>query len=237
MHIDVEVLKTFYATPLGTAVRRVLTHRVRARWRGLTGQTVIGLGYPCPYLGVFNEEAHAVVALMPAQQGALVWPRTGPVQSALVMEEQLPLADNSVDRLLAVHCLEVAERPAVLLREIWRVLAPEGRLLLLVPNRRGLWARFDATPFGYGRPYSRSQLERLLNDALLTPFEWKGALHMPPLGWSMIVRSAPAWERLGARLSPAFGGVMMVEARKEVMAPLAHGVPARSFGRLVTLPG
>ncbi|MGH7634944.1 MAG: methyltransferase domain-containing protein, partial [Gemmatimonadaceae bacterium] len=130
MHHDVGDLKEFYATALGQAVRRLLTHRIRARWRGLGGATLIGLGYASPYLGAFRGEVRRIGALMPEAQGALAWPTDAPVMSVLVEEDRLPLADGSVDRLLAVHCLEMAERGRPLLREIWRVLAPEGRLML-----------------------------------------------------------------------------------------------------------
>ena len=80
----------------------------------------------------------------------------------LVDETELPLIDEGADRILLVHMLEWSENPLELLRELWRVLAPNGRLLLIVPNRRGLWARVDTTPFGYGSPFSRSQLTKLL---------------------------------------------------------------------------
>jgi SAM-dependent methyltransferase len=163
---------------------------------------------------------------MPAGQGALVWPPTGDVVSVLVENEQLPLPDNSVDRILAIHCLETAERARPLLREIWRVLAPEGRVMMVVPNRRGVWARIDTTPFGQGQPYSRSQLERLLSDALFTPLDWSTALFLPPLDRRILLRSANAFERLGANVSPAFAGVIIVEARKEMVAPLGKAVPA-----------
>ena len=116
----------------------------------------------------------------------------------------LPLADASVDRLLGVHCLEASERVGPLLREMWRVLTPEGRLLLIVPNRRGIWARLDTTPFGHGRPYSRGQLERLLTDALFTPLEWTSALFMPPLDRQWLVRWATA---LRARRRAAVAGL------------------------------
>ena len=48
--------------------------------------------------------------------------------------------------------LEWSEKPRDLLRELWRVLAPNGRLLLVVPNRRGLWARVDTTPVRLWQP-------------------------------------------------------------------------------------
>ncbi|MGZ5889143.1 MAG: methyltransferase domain-containing protein [Hyphomicrobium sp.] len=237
MQLDAGDLREFYATAIGQAVRRLLTHRIRARWRGLHGATLIGLGYACPYLGAFRGEAQRIGALMPEAQGAIVWPRDAPVRSALVEEDHLPLADGSVDRLLAVHCLETAERVRPLLREMWRVLAPEGRLILVVPNRRGVWARLDKTPFGQGRPYSRRQLEALLIEALFTPSDWGGALYVPPVDLRVLLRSATAWERVGEALSPAFCGVIIVEARKELMAPIAKPAKARALRDFVTIGG
>ncbi len=233
MQLDVGDLQDFYATALGQTVRRLLTHRIRARWRGLHRSTLIGLGYATPYLGAFRGEAPRIGALMPESQGAVVWPRKGPVQSVLVEDVRLPLADGCADRLIAVHCLEVAEGTRHLLREMWRVLSPEGRLMLVVPNRRGVWARLDNTPFGQGRPYSRRQLEELLVEALFTPIDWSGALYFPPLGKRMLLRSATAWERLGAGISPAFSGVLIVEARKELMAPIGKAAKARTLRLLV----
>jgi SAM-dependent methyltransferase len=233
MQLDVGDLNEFYATALGQAVRRLLTHRIRARWRGLGGATLIGLGYAAPYLGAFRGEARRIGALMPETQGATVWPKNAPTLSVLVQEDRLPLADGSVDRLLAVHCLEMAERVRPLLREMWRVLSPEGRLMLVVPNRRGVWARLDNTPFGQGRPYSRRQLDALLTEAMFTPLDWSGALYMPPVGRRMLLRSGTAWERVGAVLSPAFSGVIIAEARKELVAPIGKPAKARALRGLV----
>lgn len=241
MHLDVAELRDFYARPMGQITRRVLTRRIRERWPNIKGQTLIGLGFVTPYLGVFRNESRRIGALMPASQGAIVWPAAGPVMSVLVDEERLPLPDNAVDRMIAVHCLEGAERVRPLLREIWRVLAPDGRLLLIVPNRQSMWARLDSTPFGHGRPYSRGQLERLLGDALFTPIDWTHALHMPPFERRFILRSAATFERLGARVTPTFGGVIIVEAKKEVMAPIRKGLKAGRAvevrGKLVTAQG
>ena len=237
MHFDVAELRDFYARPLGLTVRRLLAHRIRARWRRLGGETLIGLGFTTPYLGSFRGEVRRLGSFMPAAQGALVWPPTGPGMSALVEEDQLPLPDNSVDRLLAVHCLETADRVRPLLREMWRVLSPAGRLMMVVPNRRGVWARLDRTPFGQGRPYSRSQLDQLLSEAMFTPIDWSTALYVPPLDWRVNLRSAPAFERIGARISPAFAGVIIVEARKEIIAPIPTSRRSRALRRLVPVPG
>lgn len=238
MHTDVEDLRDFYATPLGQVARRLIGQRIRARWASARGLTVAGLGFASPFLGTYRAEARRIGAFMPAAQGAVVWPASGPVASVLVEERHLPLPDNTIDRLVAVHCLEQAERPGPLLREIWRVLAPEGSLMLVVPSRRGVWARLDHTPFGHGRPYSRGQLERLLTEALFTPVSWDNALHIPPVDRRfMLSRYALSWERLVGRLSPGFGGVIVVEAKKELMAPAGKVVRARAIGRLATVRG
>jgi SAM-dependent methyltransferase len=125
--------------------------------------------------------------------------------------------------VMLVHALEMSTDPAELLRETWRVLAGGGRLLVVVPNRRGLWARMDTTPFGHGRPYSRSQIMQLLRETWFTPTGWNEALYVPPFEGSLFLRSALAWERVGSTLASPFAGVHIVEATKQVY----RAIPAR----------
>ena len=109
-----------------------------------------------------------------------------------------------------------------------------GRLLVVAPHRRGIWARLDRTPFGSGRPYTMSQLSQLLRDELFTPVATGTALYVPPTRSRMVLRSARAWERVGTRWFPTVAGVVMVEATKQIYAkPVAARVPRR---RLVYTP-
>ena len=191
---------------------------------------MLGVGYATPYLGLFREEAERCLAFMPAAQGVVKWPTARPALSALVDELELPLPDAAVDRVLLVHALEMSQDATALLREIWRVLAPAGQLLAVVPNRRGLWARMDTTPFGHGRPYSRSQITHLLRDAWFTPVAWSEALYVPPIQRGWFLRSAVAWERTGATISAPFAGVHIVEATKQVYrAPFRRGARKRQL--------
>ncbi len=229
MSLDVVDLRIFYAQPLGTVARRFIGRGIRSRWNDTRGQRVLGIGYPTPYLGLFREEAERCLAFMPAAQGVVKWPSARPTLVALVDEFDLPLPDASVDRVLLVHALEVSDDATPLLREVWRVLAAGGRLMAVVPNRRGLWARMDTTPFGFGRPYSRSQVTHLLRETSFTPTSWSEALYMPPIARRWFLRSAFAWERTGATLSAPFAGVHIVEATKQVY----RAIPARQKRRLV----
>lgn len=227
MSYDVIDLRHFYAQPLGVVARRFISRGVRARWPDVHGQSVLGLGYAPPYLGLFREEAERCIAFMPAAQGVVRWPSARPSLAALIDDGELPLPDGAVDRVLLVHGLEMSNDGTALLREAWRVMAFGGRLLAVVPNRRGLWARMDTTPFGHGRPYSRSQITQLLREAWFTPTGWGQALYVPPIPRTWFLRSAGAWEGAAAILPAAFAGVYIVEAMKQVRRP----IPARRVRR------
>jgi SAM-dependent methyltransferase len=227
VYVDIVDLREFYASGLGSVARRLIVHRLRQLWPDLSGMCVVGLGYAAPCLGVFREEAERALAFMPAEQGVVNWPVGAPSAAALVDETDLPLGDGSVDRLLLAHCLEMSERPRDLMREAWRVLTPGGRLCVMVPNRRGLWARFEHTPFGHGRPYSRTQIVRLLRDTLFTPEAWGEALWVPPFRGRFMIRSAAAWERAGTFIKAMPPGVLLVEASKQLYA----AIPAKERSR------
>jgi len=218
MVLDVIDIRAFYTSPLGGIARRLIAQRIRSIWPNIKDMRLAGLGYAAPYLGMFEQEATLVAAFMPARQGVARWPAQGACLTALVEPDGLPLRDGSIDRLLIVHGIEMAENLPAMLNEAWRVLAPGGHLLMVVPNRRGMWARFDRTPFGHGRPFSRGQLIQLLRDAYLAPEFWTYALYMPPFNRSFLMRSAIAWERIGTWLWAGFGGVILVEATKQVYA-------------------
>ena len=227
MNLDVVDLRNFYGEPLGRIVRMLLRRRLRAMWPQVAGDRLAGIGYATPYLRPFRHEAERVFGLMPARQGVVNWPAEGPSATALVDDTNLPLPTSSIDRVLLVHLLEMVDNPAETLREIWRVMAPGGRLIAVVPNRTGVWARVESTPFGVGRPFSRGQLDKLLKESLFSPIDWQGALYTAPLSRRFLIKSAPAFERIGGTLWPALSGVTIVEATKQ----LYHGLPAISRTR------
>jgi SAM-dependent methyltransferase len=213
--------------------RHLIRRRIRAIWPDVAGETVLGLGYAIPYLRQFRDEAERVIAVMPAAQGVLHWPPEGRNLAALADQTELPLPDVSVDRVLLVHSLECVDHLDDMLREVWRVMSSSGRLLVAVPNRRGIWARTDRTPFGQGHPYSPPQLSRLMREHNFMPIQSRGALFMPPFRAGALLGSAPAWERVGKRWFPTFAGVILCEASKQIYAAPALRKRRR---RAVVLP-
>ena len=234
MWTDIIDLRDFYLSRLGRVTQRMIRRRIRLMWPDVSGYAVLGLGYATPYLHPFMEEAARVSAVMPRAQGVLHWPPEGARLVTLADETALPFADNSVDRILLVHALESSEHLRVMMREVWRILAGDGRLLAVAPNRRGIWARSGATPFGLGYPFTGSQLSRLLRDNMLTPLRSGTALFVPPLSSQMALAAAPAWEKLGERWFRGFAGVVLAEASKQIYAATPSAVASRRM--LAPLP-
>ncbi len=215
----------------------MISQRLRNFWPDVSGEVVLGLGFATPYLRQFTSKAERVISLMPAAQGVVHWPPEGPNAVGLVDETELPLPDYSVDRVLLVHCVENGDYLRDMMQEVWRVMKGEARLLVVVPNRRGLWARLERTPFGCGYPFSPAQISRLLRDNNFTPLRTGRALYLPPTKSSWLLRSAAAWERIGRRWVPHFAGVNVIEASKQVYAGTAvRAEPHRHRGAVVRFP-
>jgi len=226
--MDVIDLGEFYSSTLGQVARRLIAHRVRSRWKSLKGANVLGLGYANPYLDVWKNEAQSVFSFMPARLGATHWPHGKPGLTAMVEEACLPLQDSSIDFALLVHSIELTHHLPDMLNELWRVMSAQGKIVIIAPNRRGMWARFDNTPFGHGRPFTRSQVTQNLREAKFVPTGWSNAVFIPPLSHRFLLRSAPAIERTGMWVSPGFSGVLIVEATKQIYSiPKEPAVKAR----------
>ena len=235
MWTDVVDLHEFYRSHLGQIARRLIRERIRRMWPDVRNMSVLGLGYATPYLRPFLGEAERVTSLAPAQQGVMPWPSDEPGLVVLADETELPFADLSIDRLLIIHAAEYSEQLRSMMREAWRILSGNGRMLIIAPNRRGIWARIESTPIGFGHPYSSSQLKRMLRDCLFSPVQTEHALYMPPTKRRFILHSASAVEHIGDRFFHAISGVVMVEATKQVYAATTAFKPMQRRG-LINLP-
>ena len=213
MYLDVVDLRDFYAAPVGRMVERHLAPVIGGLVKVDAGTRVLGFGFATPYLGAIHG-AERVLAFMPAGQGVIDWPSGNGSATALVEEDSFPLPDSSIDLVILVHALEASARPHALMAELRRVLTGAGRIVIVAPNRQGPWARSDLSPFGFGRPYSRSQLRSLFAEAGFEAQSWTTALHMPPFTARLFPTTARMLDRLGRVVWPAFAGVIVVSAAK-----------------------
>jgi len=219
----------FYQTQRGSTAAAVLRDRMRAFWPDVRGLSVLGLGYPEPFLDLWQDDAYRCLAAIPA---ALAPAQDG--HACLVAEDRLPFPDLSFDRILMVHAVDAADDARRLLREVWRVLKDDGRILVVAPNRNGVWAHVETTPFGHGQPYSARQLAALLSAAMFRAERRDAALFVPPTNLGMVLRGWPMWEQVGHAVAQKLAGVTLIEAIKDAYAAMPTGAVAR---RTVLVPG
>ncbi len=221
---SIDELETFYASDIGRIVQAILSHYVQARWSNMRDFRVIGCGYAIPYMSSFETHAERVIAMMPKEQGATFWPQGKKNRVLLCENHHLPIENASVDRVFLIHHLEYSTDIRRTIREVWRVLKPNGRVLIVVPNRMGAWAHADWSPFGHGTPFTVSQIARALKDCRFVQNHHEGVLFMPPVPDSpVIMRSARLIEKLGRSILPFVAGVHMVEASKQIYATIDKG--------------
>jgi SAM-dependent methyltransferase len=232
---DVKRLIDFYKSPLGRVARQLLRDNVVRMAGRIDGLRVLGLGFATPYLRFTLEKAERVIAFMPSRQGSSAWPREGPSHTVLCDPLEMPLTDSAVDLIVAVHAFEHIADAEELMRELWRVSAPNARLIVIVPRRRGMWAAADNTPFGSGHPYSRSQMEKLLRDHSFVPEVWRDALYLPPSRRALVLKSTRFFERFGRLFGPTFSGVLMVSARKELFPAVPRRKRTERYVRVPAL--
>lgn len=223
-------LKVFYNGLKGKIVRGLIREKILTLWPEFKSQQIVGYGYALPYLKPYMDEEfnNTIYNLMPAQLGVHDWPTDSKNLVCLNAEQWLPLETNSVDCIIMIHALEFLDYPEETFEDLWRVLKSTGRLLIIVPNRMGFWARADWSPFGQGRPYSSRQIEHFLSDNLFVHERTHHALFSPPFRNSFLLRAARFFERIGPYIVPALGGVTIIEASKQLYARTGKGVGATS---------
>ncbi|NHN87160.1 methyltransferase domain-containing protein [Acetobacter conturbans] len=220
MQDEVRSADVFYEAPTGAGTVRLLARRLTTSWPDLTGQTLLGLGYTTPFLPLWERQtAFAVAARLdppPAHPNS-----RSPIPECLVDGAKLPFPDLCFDRILMVHALETTQASRDLLRAVWKVLRDDGKLILIVPNRRGIWAHSDTTPFGQGTPFSQRQLREHLRQSMFHVETCETALYPPPFSpLHRASRVSDVIERAGRAVLPACGGVVVAEAVKDMWGGL-----------------
>ncbi|HUH77746.1 MAG TPA: methyltransferase domain-containing protein [Devosia sp.] len=228
-------LIAYYKTPLGRISRTLVREQVIGLAGDVTGKRVLGLGFATPYLRFTLERAERVLAFMPARQGSSAWPREGPSHTVLCDPLEMPLTDAAIDLTIGIHAIEHVADAEELMRELWRITAPNGQLILVVPRRRGIWAQRDNTPFGSGNPYSGGQLDKLLRDHSFVPEAWRDALFTPPFQSRLVLKSTRLIERAGRMFGPAMSGVICVRARKAAFPAVPRRQRAERYVRVPNL--
>jgi len=223
----------------GRSLLAVEAHALRSVWPSLFGKTVVQLGSlgDLDLLDDCNAPVRALLDL-PGSPG----PDMPRVHS---LPEELPFDQRSVDIVLLPHTLEFAADPHQVLREVSRVLSPEGHVVILGFNPFSLWGlrrllarRQRPTPWN-GNFLHLNRLKdwlKLLNFDLV-----QGGMlyYRPPLSSEAAMDRLRFLDQAGNRWWPMAGAVYLLVAKKRVLGMTALRPEWRSapgFGKAVARP-
>jgi SAM-dependent methyltransferase len=141
----------------------------------------------------------------------------------------LPFAEASLDLVLLPHALELSPDPHATLREVERVLVPEGRVVICGFNPASLWGMRQRRArlyrrLGFGELYLPDAGEfigfwRLRDWLKLLSFEVESVrfgCYKPSVGSEAWLNRFDWMDRAGGRWWPIFGGVYFLVAAKRV---------------------
>ena len=135
--------------------------------------------------------------------------------------EYLPLPSNSVDLVVAPHCLEFSPQPERVLKEMARVILPGGQLAIAGFNPLGLWNmahqaclwRRHRAPW-YGHPISLRHMRRSLGTLHFDIIATRHACYKLPITNTRYKCHTRLLETLGPRCWPSCGAAYLVLAKK-----------------------
>ncbi len=136
--------------------------------------------------------------------------------------ERLPVATDYIDAVILPHTLDFAQDPRQVLREVERVLIPEGKVVITGFNPWSLWGLWRAMPGAARRlPWrghflSFSQVEDWLSLLGFDVAQAHTLLFRPPWKRAFLMRRVQVMERWGARYWPWLAGVYVIVAVKRV---------------------
>ena len=228
----------WFDTPLGHALMASEQEVVRQALSGLFGYHLLQLGS----VGGMSLEAsripHRMVMLEPGDKLA---PEIEGVEHLHGDGERLPVASDSIDALLLPHRLEYAPEPHQLLREVERVLIPEGHLLITGFNplsafglRRLLQGWRDDVPWS-GHFYTPMRIRDWLSLLGFDTVRLQHYFYRPPLQHQPMLQRLERTEEWGGRFCSPLGAGYMLLAKKRVATITPIRPRWRNARRLVTV--
>ncbi len=227
-----ERLRAWFDQPLGRSLRAAEAERLRATLSTLRATRLIQLGS----IGVEDllESTSAPVRIL------VEFPMPDRDCSVAALPEALPFDSASIDLAVLPHTLDFASNPHEVLREVDRVLLPEGDVVIVGFNPFSLWGlrRVFRRRSGAAIPWNAHfiSLRRIKDWLKLLNFEIsEGAMlyYRPPLHSQAALDRLYLLDKIGNRWWPMAAAVYMIVARKRV----AGMTPIRPRWRLQSISG
>lgn len=237
-------LQEWFSSPLGESILERELPLIDAMRAEHAGQAEISLlaSAAGKNLDLEHGSSQLDVRVIPGIQ-ALKSEQESPETQLVCQLDEIPLPDNSVDYILLHHVLEFSKNPHSVLREVVRVLAPRGQLLIVAFNPwsvfgfRGLIERF----FRLSVPWAQHRLSKgRLTDWLYLmscePAGYARGFYTLPVQNSRVRKVFGLLEPLAVKMGLPGSGFVMIHATKNVFGRTMRRASKEVRPQLVPFP-
>ncbi len=219
-------IKDFYETELGKIVQGNIASFIKEIWPSAENhlaqhQTILGFGNAAPYLSVFNKN-NLIFNLIINEH--LSTKSRGEI--SLDAEAKIPLAEDSIDKVIVIHCLEFQEDFENILKEIWHVLKPSGKVIFIIPNKNSLWSKLNFSPFFQGKSFSHIKIQKSISEYMFSILQIESTLHFFPNLYKIFPRILIKTDKISSKF--CLGGVILLEAEKRLISSVPDFKPQRT---------
>jgi len=211
-----ERLRAWFADVLGTALLEQEQTALDAVLQDLFGYYLLQLGWVAPrdILAESRIRMRVVMDVDPPQ--GMDYPH------AVAMPEMVPIQSDSLDVVVLQHTLEFAKDPHEVLREVDRILIPEGHVVIVAFNPWSLWGvwrllRRRSKRFPWcGRFLSVTRMKDWMGLLGFDTVQVLPLFFRPPVGHEGIMRRLRFMDKAGIRAWPILAGINIIVAQKRM---------------------
>ena len=195
-------LNEFYSKDLGKIASWFIRQKLIEISDPSSKEKTLCYGFTQPYADLFENKETCLTPFRTSFEGEVV-----------SEYDKFPIRDAQYDKIIAIHAVDHHNFPEEVISEFWRILEPEGKLILVVVNQNGFWKNSVCNEtVGLAESYIK---EALSFNKFFTEKIYP-CLSFPPIKSLFLIKLLDFFGRI---FIPSKSGILIFECKKKVFAP------------------
>lgn len=213
---EVKVFDKFYKTELGKFLNQEISRSLAVNWNKKITENchILMVGYPVSGVleGLKNAKSFSVFLPKFLGEKKVNWNNNN--VSVLGDEAHLSFLTGSYNAAFVFHGLEYMEDPKNFLEGLWKTLTPDGRLMVMVPNRMAGWKRSGVPGQNWVKAFAYRDIRNLLEICGFSLIDSYGIFYGLPVGYFRKLFFSSLLKTLSGGSIAGFPGFLIFEAEK-----------------------
>jgi SAM-dependent methyltransferase len=213
---EAKVFDKFYKTERGNFLNQEICRSPVVNWNKKNTENchILMVGYPVSGLLEGIKKAKSFSAFLPKFLGEkkVEWNKNN--VSVLGDEAHLSFLPGSYNAAFVFHGLEYMEDPQNFLEGLWKTLTPDGKLMIMVPNKMAGWKRSGIPGQNQVNAFAYREIRNLLEICGFSLVDSYGIFYGLPVGFFRKLFFSGLLKTLSGGSIVGFPGFLIFEAEK-----------------------